>query len=92
MDVRPERTGWRDQQISNRHRLWGWDCPGADLDFVMVEFDKGLPKALVEYKALGAAFPNQKHPTYQALRVLADASGIPFLIVFYDSRTSMTPR
>lgn len=84
-EVSRERTGWRDQQISERHRLYGWDCPGVDLDFLMLEFDTGKPSALVEYKAVGAAFPNLKHPSYCALRSLADSSNIPLLVVFYDS-------
>jgi hypothetical protein len=85
--VRQERAGWRDENISRRHRIYGWDCPGVDLDFPMVEFNRGLPVALVEYKAIGAKMPNLTSPTYNAMRVLANNSGIPFLVVFYDSRT-----
>lgn len=84
-EVRKERSGWRDERISMKHRQWGWDCPGVDIDFMMVEFNQGVPKALVEYKAFGATFPNVQHPTYKALRTLADAAGIPLFIVFYDS-------
>ena len=48
--VKKERNGWRDEAISLRHRLWGWDCPCVDIDFLLIEFDKSLPVALVEYK------------------------------------------
>ena len=49
-DVAPERTGWRDEKISLRHRMWGFDCPAVDVDFVMVEFDRARVVAIVEYK------------------------------------------
>lgn len=84
-NVRQERTGWRDEDISARHRLWGWDCPAIDIDFLMVEYDYGSPKALIEYKYWNetARHPNLNSPSYAAIRELADNSKIPFLIVFY---------
>lgn len=33
MQVRKERTEWRDLSLSKRHRRWGWDCPAVDLGF-----------------------------------------------------------
>lgn len=58
-----ERTGWRDQELSNRHRTWGHDCPAEDVDFLLdtqptmfndsfrlVEYYHARPKALIEYK------------------------------------------
>lgn len=83
--VRPERTGWRDEAISLRHRRWGFDCPAVDLDFVMIEFNHGQAVALIEYKAFGARIPRSDHPSITAITGLADKAGIPFLIVFYDS-------
>jgi len=64
MNVSEERTGWRDKELSERHREWGWDCPMADLDEVYndsdcpagrntwtcLEYDYGHPKAIMEYK------------------------------------------
>lgn len=85
--VRQERTGWRDDSLSLRHRVWGYDCPGVDLDFPMLEFSTGQPVALIEYKARGARIPDLKSPTYAALRVLANNSSIPFMVVFYDAST-----
>jgi hypothetical protein len=86
-DVRAERTNWRDEEISARHREWGWDCPAVDLDFLMVEFNHGKPVALVEYKRYTAQLPEPKHigrsPTYKALGALAKASALPFFIATY---------
>lgn len=79
-----ERTGWRDQGISERHRTWGTNCPAVDLDFVMVEYNIGEPAALAEYKHFRARMPDLRHPTYRALASLADRDPpIPFFIAFY---------
>ena len=32
-------TGRRDLRINDRHRKFGQDCPGVDLDFVLIEYD-----------------------------------------------------
>jgi len=82
--VRPERTNWRDMELSNRHRRWGFNCPAVDLDFLMVEYNLGLPVALVDYKQFLAQMPNTRHPTYRAICALADREPpLPFLVVFY---------
>lgn len=83
--VRQERTGWRDEKISNRHRQWGFNCPAVDLDFLMVEYNLGKPVALVEYKHEGAAPPNLRHATYRALVELANLASLPFYIAFYNN-------
>lgn len=82
--VRPERTQWRDGDISTRHRQYGWDCPAVDIDFLLLEYDTGKPSALVEYKRFGAQAVALNSPTYKAIRALADAANIPFLVVFYN--------
>jgi hypothetical protein len=46
-EVKKERSGWRDLELSGRHRRWGWDCPAVDLDFLFLEYDKGKAVALV---------------------------------------------
>lgn len=82
--TRLERTGWRDESISQRHRAWGYNCPAVDLDFLMVEYNFGKPVGLVEYKHHhSTAQPNLLHPTYRALTELANASGLPFIIAKY---------
>lgn len=81
--VKPERTGWRDQGISERHRRWGVNCPAVDLDFVLCEFDQGKPFAIIEYKCETAPPVQFTHPTMRALSTLADESKHPFLLVIY---------
>lgn len=79
-----ERTGWRDQEISRRHRRWGFELTAVDLDFLLVEYHIGVPVALVEYKHHRATAVDLDHPTYQALRNLADRPpALPFVIARY---------
>ena len=84
--TRQERTGWRDDAISKRHRRWGFDCPAVDLDFVAVEYNHGKPVAIIEYKHHRARMPALDHPTIRALADLASGyrdSPLPFAIVKY---------
>ena len=83
MDVRPERTGWRDEQISLRHRQWGFDVPALDLDFLLLEYDRGKACALVEYKHELAAPLRRGHPSISALADLATRATVPAFIVRY---------
>ena len=76
-EVAKERTGWRDMELSLRHRRWGWDCPGIDLDFLFLEYDKGKAVAIVEYKHEKAKPQYRTHPSYQAMIDLGDRAGIP---------------
>lgn len=78
-----ERTGWRDQALSSRHRRWGFHCPGVDLDFVLVEYALGQPAALVEYKHHESGPVDLTHPSYRALKELADRSCVPFIVARY---------
>lgn len=85
--TRQERTGWRDQELSLRHREWGFNCPAVDLDFVMLEYNHGKPAALVEYKHYCAQVPDTKHATYRALVSLADGyqdGPLPCFIAIYN--------
>jgi len=83
--VAPERTGWRDESISRRHRIWGFDCPTVDVDFILVEYDVGKAVALVEYKHEAAQSLSVDHPSYLAIGGLADNSQIPFFECRYAS-------
>jgi len=83
-DVSQERTGWRDENLSRRHRCWGWDCPAVDLDFLLLEYDKGKASALVEYKHEQAAEQYVGHPTYQAMIDLGNRAGIPVIACRYS--------
>lgn len=83
-DVRPERTGWRDEGISKRHRLWGWNVPFADIDAIWIEYDLFRPKALIEYKSQYAAPVDlEKNPTCRVLRALAQMASLPAFVVRY---------
>lgn len=81
--VRPERSGWRDMELSERHRQWGWDCPAVDLDFLFLEYDRGKAVALVEYKHEFAQPQYPTHPTYQAMIDLGNRAGVPVFGVRY---------
>ena len=79
-----ERTGWRDREISSRHRRWGFECPAVDVDFLLIEYHRAEPVAIVEYKHYRAARPQLSQPSYRALLALAErAPKLPFLIARY---------
>ena len=82
-EVKQERSGWRDLALSNRHRMWGWDCPAVDLDFLFLEYDKGQPVAIVEYKHEKASAQYASHPTYQAMINLGTRADIPVFAARY---------
>ncbi|HUW33755.1 MAG TPA: hypothetical protein VM223_19265 [Planctomycetota bacterium] len=82
-DVRKERTHWRDEEISLRHRQWGYDCPAVDVDFPLLEYDRGTAAAIVEYKKEGAPAINMGHPSIRAIIDLADRAGLPAFAVYY---------
>ena len=82
--VREERTGWRDEGISRRHRRWGWDCPAVDLDFLLLEYDHGKASAIVEYKNEHAQPQYASHPTYQAMIDLGNKADIPVVACRYS--------
>lgn len=81
--TRLERTSWRDESISRRHRTWGFDCPCTDVDFLLIEYHIAEPVALVEYKHFQAGFPNLQQAGYRALQRLAEKADLPLLLTFY---------
>lgn len=87
MGVRKERTGWRDEELSRRHREWGFDCPAVDIDFVLLEFDNREPVALIEYKHEKAApiFIDRLPSGILALSRLGTRADIPSFLVRYAS-------
>jgi hypothetical protein len=88
-EVKQERSGWRDMALSNRHRKWGWDCPAVDLDFLFLEYDKGQPVAIVEYKHEKAAPHYASHPTYQAMINLGTRAKVPVFAARYKEDFSL---
>ena len=83
--VRKEDTGWRDEEMSNRHREWGWNCPVLDIDFLVCEYNLGKPVAIIEYKRQKIPVINESAVGYRVLRDLADARyrPLPLFVVFY---------
>lgn len=81
--VKQERTGWRDLRLSQRHRLWGFNCPALDID-CFIEYDNGEPAALIEYKNERAG--EQTHSaSYKALWMTAERADLPHFVVWYSS-------
>ena len=85
LEVKKERTYWRDSGLSERHRRWGWDCPAVDLDFLMLEYDKGKSVALIEYKNEFAPPQYASHPSYMAIIDLGNKSCLPVFACRYAS-------
>lgn len=85
LEVREERTGWRDQEMSDRHRKWGWDCPMQDIDFLAVEYDHFLPVAIVEYKHEAAELQTLANPSYKVLANLGRMANLPVFAVRYGT-------
>lgn len=83
LPVKPERSGWRDLRLSQRHRTWGWNCPAVDIDFLSLEYDKGQPTAIVEYKHEKAPPQYASQPNYQALINLGNRATLPVFAVRY---------
>lgn len=84
--VRQERTGWRDQGLSQRHRQWGYDVPAVDIDFLVCEYDTNTPKACVEYKAMYGQPIQSNTSALKAVTALCDAARVPFFLVAYDPK------
>jgi len=89
-------SGW-EPLISARHRTWGWDCPAVDIDFLLIydgyegdesgmillEYNYGMPKAIIEYKVKGAPPPSSKNSL--ALKKLGERAKIPVFLTYYTS-------
>jgi len=79
----PERTGWRDQNLSERHRQWGLTCPAVDIDLLLIEMDRAKACAIIEYKGELARPQLPSHPTYLALTDLGNRAQMPVFAVRY---------
>ena len=77
-----ERQFKRDAWLSGRHRVWGSDVPAMDLDFILAEYDRCVPIALIDYKHERATINLQSANT-RTLTALGDMAGIPAFIVRY---------
>jgi hypothetical protein len=86
--VKAERTYWRDGHLSERHRKWGLGLPAIDLDFILLEYDRGRPTALIEYKGEHASPQFPSHPSYMALAHLGNQADLPVFAVRYAQNFS----
>ena len=77
-----ERQFKRDAWLSGRHRVWGRDVPAMDLDFILAEYDRCVPIALIDYKHERATI-NLESANIRTLTALGDMAGIPAFIVQY---------
>ena len=83
-----ERTGWRDQEISERHRLWGDDLYSVDIDFCMVEYYSRRGVLMVDYKNWMKKESLYIHTaSHDTLSWLADGRNLPFCKVLYNFDT-----
>ncbi|NBT20517.1 MAG: hypothetical protein EBT00_17365 [Proteobacteria bacterium] len=76
-----ERHFKRDAILSAKHRTWGFNVPAVDIDFLMIEYDQSVAKALVEYRHINGAV--RVDASVKAIIDLADRAGLPFFIVQY---------
>ncbi|MEC8394378.1 MAG: hypothetical protein VX003_05920 [SAR324 cluster bacterium] len=80
-----ERTGWRDHELSARHRKWGDRLYGVDVDFLMVEYYARRAVMMVDYKHnVARSSVDENSASHQALAWLADGKSIPFVICIYN--------
>lgn len=68
--------------ISSKHRHWGWNCPGVDIDFLVV--NKESVRGLVEYKHQSYSTANVPRPTWSAFVHLADRTSIGAFKTIYS--------
>jgi len=72
----------RDAWLSGRHRVWGSNVPAMDLDFILAEYDKCVPVALIDYKHEHGTI-NLESANNRTLTALGDMASIPAFIVRY---------
>ena len=84
-EVKREIHGIRDLGFSQRHRLYGWDLPAVDIDFLLIENSYSKPVALVEYKHENVKELDLNHPSFKAIAHLANAAKIPAIVAIYKA-------
>ena len=81
-----EKTGFRDEALSLRHRSYGFNCPAVDIDLLMIEYDLAAPVGLVEFKYHLMKNIDLAHPTYRAIAELCSGyrnAPLPFFLSRY---------
>ncbi|NPV85903.1 MAG: hypothetical protein HPY45_07840 [Anaerolineae bacterium] len=82
--VSPERSYWRDVELSIRHRMYGYDTPCTDIDHLLIEYSDCKPVAIIEHKSEHAKPVMPGNPSILAIERLADAAKLPFFVVRYS--------
>lgn len=77
-----ERSGWRDRALLNWHCVNNVHCRAAGVQLLMLEYNRGLPVMVIEYRRYEDGVPNTDHPIYRAIAAIAGA--LPFFIAYYD--------
>ena len=88
-----ERTGFRDDlALNDRHRLWGDNVPAVDIDWLLVEYDRRVPVALIDYQhAAGSLDAKLGGSNLEAFTRLADMAGLPAFVVRYRQPWEFSP-
>lgn len=64
--------------------MYGFNVPAVDIDHLVVEYYYGVPVALIEYKNVNAYRYSIIHPSFKAIKYLADAAMISFFLIRYN--------
>jgi hypothetical protein len=83
--VSAERSRWRDIELSERHRKWGYDSPMVDLDWMVIEYDHARAVALISWKHELAK--EETKCNFLAFSRLADDAHLPAFQVVYSATT-----
>lgn len=88
--MRRRDTGWRDAELTRWHERHGLVAPAPGIHLPMVEYDRGVPVALVNYLRRDWKLPQGPDvvAAYSAFSYLSreDGTSLPFLTVRYDPR------
>jgi hypothetical protein len=76
----------RDAHLSARHRTWGYDLPAVDIDFLLVEYFRREPYAIIDYRHRNGRIALDSANAI-ALRRLGERACLPAWIVVYDYPT-----
>lgn len=73
MQVRQERTNWRDSLLKEIHDEEKFPLPLNDLGFLVLEYDHGKPIALINYEKFNKPLTLTYQESMNNLRILADS-------------------
>ena len=82
-----ERTGWRDEEYSRRHRLYGKQLSMVDVDHFWFEFDNTNPVAGVECKEANAKEVTLQTYSIRCLINICDRLEIPAIFLRYHKES-----